>query len=104
MSNDRINESKEWRKFLEPLVKGLITFLVAATLYLQHSESAENDVKFDNVETSLHSMDVWREKTEVKIDASSKEISTLNVQLAQVLVKIDNVIDCLKELKDANRR
>ena len=48
-------------------------------------------------------MDSWKEKVEIKLENSTKEISTLNVQLAQVLVKIDNVIDCLKELKNAKR-
>ena len=104
MNCEHTNDFKEWRKFLRPLVTCLIAFFTAATLYLQRTDSSQADVRLANIEASIASMNVWKEKTEVKIDASSKEISTLNVQLAQVLVKIDNVIDCLKELKDANRR
>jgi hypothetical protein len=32
-----INEHAEWRKFLQPLVTGLVTLMAIATLYLQRS-------------------------------------------------------------------
>lgn len=36
-----------------------------------------------------------------RVDDTNQQINTLNTQLAQVLVKMDNVIDSLKELKEA---
>lgn len=37
-----------------------------------------------------------------RVDDTNQQINTLNTQLAQVLVKMDNVIDTLKELKEAH--
>ena len=98
-----IHEIKEWQKFLAPLVTVLIGFFTAATMYIQHSDSTSADARFVQLESRISQMDSWKEKVEIKLENSTKEISTLNVQLAQVLVKIDNVIDCLKELKNAKR-
>lgn len=35
-----------------------------------------------------------------RVDDANRQINLLNTQLAQVLTKLDNVIDVLKELKD----
>lgn len=39
-----------------------------------------------------------------QIADASKQVGVLNTQLAQVLVKLDNVIDTLKELKKAESK
>ena len=45
-------------------------------------------------------MQNWQDRADIRIEATGKEIATLNVQLAQVLVKMDIVIETLKEYKN----
>ena len=57
------------------------------------------EVRMNSIEQSLSYMQSWREKAESKMEVTSQNVNTLNVQLAQVLVKMDNIIESLKELK-----
>ena len=57
------------------------------------------EVRMNSIEQSLSYMQNWREKAESKMEVTSQNVNTLNVQLAQVLVKMDNIIESLKELK-----
>ncbi len=40
---------------------------------------------------------------QVRVDDTNIQINTLTTQLAQVIVKMDNIIDTLKELKEQNK-
>lgn len=77
--------------------------LSSSSLIAQNADSASTDVRLNAVEQSLSYMQAWRDKTETKIEVTAHDVSTLNVQLAQVLVKIDNVIECLKDLKNQKK-
>lgn len=77
--------------------------LSSSSLIAQNADSASTDVRLNAVEQNMTYMQAWRDKTETKIEVTAHDVSTLNVQLAQVLVKIDNVIDCLKELKNQKK-
>lgn len=93
------NENEKWRKFLQPVISGLAAFLSAAVLYMHSIDNSGTEVRMNSIEQSLSYMQSWREKAESKMEVTSQNVNTLNVQLAQVLVKMDNIIESLKELK-----
>lgn len=93
------NENEKWRKFLQPVISGLAAFLSAAVLYMHSVDNSGAEVRMNSIEQSLSYMQSWREKAESKMEVTSQNVNTLNVQLAQVLVKMDNIIESLKELK-----
>jgi septal ring factor EnvC (AmiA/AmiB activator) len=93
------SENEKWRKFLQPVISGLAAFLSAAVLYMHSVDNSGVEVRMNSIEQSLSYMQSWREKAESKMDVTSQNVNTLNVQLAQVLVKMDNIIESLKELK-----
>lgn len=51
------NESSAWRKFLQPLVTGLVAFLAAATLYLQRSDGETTDSRITALEIRTEALD-----------------------------------------------
>lgn len=93
-------EHEKWRRLLHPLITGMVAFLAAATLYIQHRDSGTSEARITAIEVESKSIQQWRDKTDLRIEATGKEIATLNVQLAQVLVKMDIVIETLKEYKN----
>ena len=93
------DEQEKWRKFLQPVISGLAAFLSAAVLYMHSVDNSGAEVRMNSIEQSLSYMQSWREKAESKMEVTSQNVNTLNVQLAQVLVKMDNIIESLKELK-----
>lgn len=93
------NEQEKWRKFLQPVITGLAAFLSAAVLYMHNVDNSGAEVRISAIEQSMTYMQNWRDKAETKMELTAQNVSTLNVQLAQVLVKMDNIIENLKELK-----
>ena len=81
------------------MISGLAAFLSAAVLYMHSIDNSGAEVRMNSIEQSLSYMQNWREKAESKMEVTSQNVNTLNVQLAQVLVKMDNIIESLKELK-----
>lgn len=98
------NESEKWRKFLQPVVTGLAAFLSAAVLYMNSVDKSSSDVRINAIEQNIMYMQQWRDKADTKIENTQQNVSTLNVQLAQVLVKMDNIIESLKELKNSGKK
>lgn len=47
------NESTQWRKFLQPLVTGLVALMAAATLYLQRQDSDDTESRIRAVEVEV---------------------------------------------------
>lgn len=93
------NEQEKWRKFLQPVITGLAAFLSAAVLYMHNVDNSGAEVRISAIEQNISYIQAWRDKAETKMDVTSHDVSTLNVQLAQVLVKMDNIIESLKDLK-----
>lgn len=92
-------ESEKWRKFLQPLITGMIALMTALTLYVQNKDSSSADVRITAIEQNMNHVHEWRDKADIKMETLSQNFGTMTVQLAQVLVKMDNIIESLKELK-----
>lgn len=84
------------------IVGGIV--LSSTSLVNQHNDTSTYEVRMNALEMHVESYGKWRDKIDEKVDNSSKEIYTMNVQLAQVLVKMDNVIEALKELKNTGKK
>lgn len=94
------NEHEKWRRLLHPLITGMVALMAAVTLYIQHKDSGSSEARLTAIEVEHKSMQNWQDRADIRIEATGKEIATLNVQLAQVLVKMDIVIETLKEYKN----
>lgn len=99
MANE--NKLKEYAK-VGAIVAGFL--MSSGALVNQHNDASTYEVRMKSVEMYIEGYGKWRDKVEERIDKSSKEIYTMNVQLAQVLVKMDNVIEALKELKNSGKK
>lgn len=97
-------EHEKWRRLLHPLITGMVGLMTIATLYIQHKVGGTSDARLTAIEIEQKSMMQWKDKAEVRIEATGKDIATLNVQLAQVLVKMDIVIETLKDYKNSGRK
>lgn len=47
------DESTQWRKFLQPLVTGLVALMAAGTLYLQRQDSDDTESRIRAVEVEV---------------------------------------------------
>lgn len=92
-----MTDKKKEYSMIGAIVAGII--MSGSSVVNQHSDSTEFAVRINAIEQNLTYMQAWKEKAEVKIDVTSKDVSVLTIQLAQVLVKMDNIIESLKELK-----
>ena len=95
-------EHEKWRRLLHPLITGMVALMAAATFYIQHKDSGNSEARLTAIEVEHRAIQQWKDKAEVRIEATGKDIATLNVQLAQVLVKMDIVIETLKEYKNGS--
>lgn len=98
------SEHEKWRKLLHPLITGMVAFMAAATLYIQHKDSGASEARLTAIEVEHKSIQQWKDRADMRIEATGKDIATLNVQLAQVLVKMDIVIETLKDYKNHGGR
>ena len=103
-ARDNETEHEKWRKLLHPLITGMVAFMAAATLYVQHKDSGASEARLTAIEIEHKSIQQWKDRADMRIEATGKDIATLNVQLAQVLVKMDIVIETLKEYKNQGGR
>lgn len=53
-------EQSQWRKFLQPLVTGLVAFLAAATFYVQRSDSTSMEARLAVVENKVEGISELR--------------------------------------------
>lgn len=67
------NEHNEWRKFLQPLVTGVVALLAAITLYFQQKGSEDSDARFARNETRLD----YLEQRSVQRDNDLDNLRTL---------------------------
>lgn len=98
------SEHEKWRKLLHPLITGMVAFMAAATPYIQHKDSGTSEARLTAIEVEHKSIQQWKDRADMRIEATGKDIATLNVQLAQVLVKMDIVIETLKDYKNHGGR
>ena len=70
-------ESSQWRKFLQPVVTGLVALMAAATLYLQRQDS-------DDVETRVKALEVRVDEQTKRSDKFGDDIDKFKAVLSDI--------------------
>lgn len=71
------NESKEWRRFLQPLVTGLVALVAALTLYVQRSDN-------DRTDSRLTALEIRADVTDKRSDRFGADIDNFKVLLGDI--------------------
>jgi peptidoglycan hydrolase CwlO-like protein len=93
------NESKEWRKLLDPVAKGLIALMAAGAIWLNHSGSESCDVKYSQLDKRLSlaeqnvvNLQSNQDALSGKIDRILESVQTISVDIARMSAVMDNTI------------
>lgn len=71
------NDHTEWRKFLQPVVTGLVALMVAATLYLQRQDS-------DDMESRVKALEVRVAEQTKRSDRFGSDIDKFKLMLSDI--------------------
>lgn len=72
-----LSEHEKWRKFLQPLVTGLVTLMAIATLYLQRSDNNRTDSR-------LTALEIRADVTDKRSDKFGADIDNFKVLLGDI--------------------
>lgn len=86
------NEGKEWRKFLQPLVTGLVALIAALTLYVQRSDS-------DRTDTRLTALEIRADVTDKRSDRFGADIDNFKVLLGDIRSDVSFIRGKLESMK-----
>ena len=71
------NESKEWRKFLQPLVTAAVAALSVATAYIQHNSEEKTEARFVALELRA-------DMTDKRSDRFGSDIDNFKILLGDI--------------------
>lgn len=71
------NEQKEWRKFLQPLVTGLVALVAALTLYVQRTDN-------DKTDSRLTALEIRADVTDKRSDRFGADIDNFKILLGDI--------------------
>lgn len=86
------NEQTQWRKFLQPLVTGLVAFLAAATFYVQRSDN-------DKTESRLTALEIRADVTDKRSDKFGADIDNFKVLLGDIRSDVSFIRGKLESMK-----
>lgn len=92
-ANNVVTESEKWRKFLQPLVTGLVALMAMATLYLQRSDN-------DKTESRLTSLEIRADVTDKRSDKFGVDIDNFKILLGDIRSDVSYIRAKLEDLKD----
>lgn len=88
------NEQTQWRKFLQPLVTGLVALVAALTLYVQRSDN-------DRTDSRLTALEIRADVTDKRSDRFGADIDNFKVLLGDIRSDVSYIRAKLEDLKDA---
>ena len=88
------NESKEWRKFLQPLVTGLVALVAALTLYVQRSDN-------DRTDSRLTALEIRADVTDKRSDRFGADIDNFKILLGDIRSDVSFIRGKLESMKGA---
>lgn len=83
------NEGKEWRKFLQPLVTGLVALVAALTLYVQRSDNDRTESRLTALEVQTESMQPWRHRVDSEMDNFKSMLSDIRSDVSFIRGKLE---------------
>ena len=90
-SKESTNESKEWRRFLQPLITALCTLLAAAALTLQRADNNKTDTRLTALEVQNENMQPWRHRVDGEIYNFRAMLSDIRSDVSFIRGKLENV-------------
>ena len=88
------NEQTQWRKFLQPLVTGLVAFLAAATFYVQRSDN-------DRTDSRLTALEIRADVTDKRSDRFGADIDNFKILLGDIRSDVSFIRGKLENMRGA---
>lgn len=88
------NEQKEWRKFLQPLVTGLVALVAALTLYVQRTDN-------DKTDSRLTALEIRADVTDKRSDRFGADIDNFKILLGDIRSDVSFIRGKLESMKGA---
>ena len=85
------SESSKWMEFFKPLMVALIGLLSAATFYLQHSNSQNNDERMAVFESEITALKSWRGTVEMDFKDFSSVMSDVRSDVSYIRGKLESL-------------
>lgn len=82
-------ESSQWRKFLQPVVTGLVALMAAATLYLQRQDSGDIDTRVKALEVRVEEQVKRSDKFSDDIDKFRAVLSDIRSDVSFIRGKLE---------------
>lgn len=87
------NEQTQWRKFLQPLVTGLVALVAALTLYVQRSDNDRTESRLTALEVQTESMQPWRHRVDSEMDNFKSMLSDIRSDVSFIRGKLESAKD-----------
>lgn len=86
------NEQTQWRKFLQPLVTGLVALVAALTLYVQRSDN-------DRTDSRLTALEIRADVTDKRSDRFGADIDNFKILLGDIRSDVSFIRGKLESMK-----
>ena len=83
------NENEKWRKFLQPVITGLVAMMAAFTLYAQSASSNANDSRITAVEVQVHEQSRRSDKFDADINNFKVMLSDIRSDVSFIRGKME---------------
>lgn len=83
-------ESSQWRKFLQPVVTGLVALMTALTLYLQRQDSGNLEVRVKAVEIRVEEQVKRSDKFEYGFNKLENAVSDIRSDVSFIRGKMES--------------
>lgn len=91
------SESKEWRKMVDPAIKGLVALMAAAALYLNSNNNDTCDIRYSNLdkrislaEQNISNLQVSQDALSSKLDKILDAVTFIQIDIAKISTVVDN--------------
>ena len=93
MSNSNEREKEKWRKFLQPVITGLVAMMTAVVGYLQYLQKHESDKRDSRIavlEVQVNEQSKRSDKFDVDIDNFKVLLSDIRSDVSFIRGKIES--------------
>lgn len=84
------NESTEWRKFLQPVIAGLVALMAAASVYLQRTDSSNMDARMTAIEVEVKNIQPWKANVDNNMDNFRAVLSDIRADVSFMRGKMES--------------
>lgn len=84
-----MNESAKWRKFLKPVIAGLVLFLAAATAAMQRNDTDKADTRITALEVKTNALEEQHKSYNADMSVMREALSVIRSDVAFIRGKMD---------------